>query len=159
MELGARVCLPRQPRCLVCPLHERCAARLQGRVAEFPPAKKKRQPLEVSWEVGLVTNAGRILLVQSEFQPFLQDSWMCPWGETLEQLQERANVAGLRPVGTTKQGVTFRNLTLNVHHGQTDTLPTQWKRQAWFRPEEWKGLPLSSLTRKVLAFYSKASLG
>ena len=36
MDLGATVCLPRQPRCLVCPLHGDCVARRTGRAAELP---------------------------------------------------------------------------------------------------------------------------
>ena len=36
MDLGATVCLPRQPRCLVCPLHADCVARRTGRTAELP---------------------------------------------------------------------------------------------------------------------------
>jgi A/G-specific adenine glycosylase len=36
MDLGATVCLPRQPRCLVCPLHGDCVARRSGRTAELP---------------------------------------------------------------------------------------------------------------------------
>ena len=36
MDLGATVCLPRQPRCLVCPLHGDCVARGSGRTAELP---------------------------------------------------------------------------------------------------------------------------
>jgi A/G-specific adenine glycosylase len=34
MELGATVCLPRQPMCLICPLHEECKGR--DRAGEFP---------------------------------------------------------------------------------------------------------------------------
>src|SRR5437763_128772 len=36
MELGATVCLPRNPLCLVCPLANCCQARQQGTVAELP---------------------------------------------------------------------------------------------------------------------------
>ena len=36
MELGATVCLPRNPLCLVCPLALECAARQEGTVAQLP---------------------------------------------------------------------------------------------------------------------------
>lgn len=46
MELGATVCLPRQPQCLLCPVAERCEARRAGRQDEFP-IKSKRAPANV----------------------------------------------------------------------------------------------------------------
>ncbi len=36
MELGAVVCLPKEPQCPACPLRQLCAARLQGREKELP---------------------------------------------------------------------------------------------------------------------------
>jgi A/G-specific adenine glycosylase len=41
MDLGATVCLPRQPRCLVCPLHADCVARRTGRTAELPVKSRR----------------------------------------------------------------------------------------------------------------------
>ena len=43
MDLGATVCLPRQPRCLVCPLHDDCVARGSGRTAELPLNSRRLQ--------------------------------------------------------------------------------------------------------------------
>jgi A/G-specific adenine glycosylase len=46
MELGALVCTPRQPQCLVCPVREHCdafAAGVQDRIP--PPRQAKRTPL------------------------------------------------------------------------------------------------------------------
>ena len=43
MDLGATVCLPRQPRCLVCPLHADCVARRTGRTAELPVKSRRLQ--------------------------------------------------------------------------------------------------------------------
>lgn len=43
MELGATVCLPNgAPRCEVCPWHDMCEARKQGRLDEIPYKKKKK---------------------------------------------------------------------------------------------------------------------
>lgn len=42
MDLGATVCTPRDPRCLLCPLTQQCAACAEGDPARYPvkPAKK-----------------------------------------------------------------------------------------------------------------------
>jgi A/G-specific adenine glycosylase len=48
MDLGANVCLPRNPRCLLCPVADDCVARVQDRIVELPgrraraPAKRRR---------------------------------------------------------------------------------------------------------------------
>jgi A/G-specific adenine glycosylase len=41
MELGALVCTPAAPKCLVCPLRDFCLAREQGRVEEIPAPKAR----------------------------------------------------------------------------------------------------------------------
>ena len=47
MELGATVCTPRSPKCLICPVGELCEARSGGIQEQVPPAKKaKPTPLE-----------------------------------------------------------------------------------------------------------------
>ncbi len=45
MDLGATICTPRAPRCLLCPLADRCAARAEGIPEAYPvKAKKKARP-------------------------------------------------------------------------------------------------------------------
>lgn len=41
MELGALVCTPAAPKCLVCPLRDLCVAREQGRAEEIPAPKTR----------------------------------------------------------------------------------------------------------------------
>ncbi|CAN5918253.1 A/G-specific adenine glycosylase [soil metagenome] len=49
MELGATVCSPTQPRCLVCPLARLCIANATGRQDELPvmPVRKKQHELPI----------------------------------------------------------------------------------------------------------------
>jgi A/G-specific adenine glycosylase len=42
MELGATVCTPRSPRCLVCPVRAHCRALSEGLVDRIPPPRKAR---------------------------------------------------------------------------------------------------------------------
>lgn len=41
MDLGATVCTPRKPRCILCPISSGCAARLAGTEASLPAKKPK----------------------------------------------------------------------------------------------------------------------
>ncbi len=41
MELGAMICIPRDPRCAECPVEKFCLARQSGLERELPPPKNK----------------------------------------------------------------------------------------------------------------------
>src|SRR5690606_19596966 len=47
MELGATVCTPLSPACLLCPLQALCRARAQGREHELPRMPARRRPHEL----------------------------------------------------------------------------------------------------------------
>ncbi|WP_399537859.1 A/G-specific adenine glycosylase [uncultured Paenibacillus sp.] len=44
MELGALICTPKSPGCLLCPVMERCSGRAAGREAELPLKSKAKPP-------------------------------------------------------------------------------------------------------------------
>ncbi|MEO6190855.1 MAG: A/G-specific adenine glycosylase [Saprospiraceae bacterium] len=41
MDLGATICLPKNPICIECPFEVECYARNEGRISDFPPKKPK----------------------------------------------------------------------------------------------------------------------
>ncbi len=47
MELGAMVCTPKQPQCLLCPLVDICKGRKEGNQENLPVKSKKRAPRRV----------------------------------------------------------------------------------------------------------------
>jgi A/G-specific adenine glycosylase len=49
MDLGATVCMPRQPACGRCPVADDCQALAQGRVGELPVKTRKTQRQSQSW--------------------------------------------------------------------------------------------------------------
>ena len=82
MDLGATICTPRDPKCLLCPLADVCAARAQGRQNELPvKAPKKVRPrragtafwIERDGAVWLVTRPGRGMLGGMRALP--DDGW------------------------------------------------------------------------------------
>ncbi|WP_406695073.1 A/G-specific adenine glycosylase [Singulisphaera sp. Ch08] len=64
MELGALLCTPRSPSCLVCPVAAECGARILGIQDLVPTTTPKSPPLEVAEACGLVVRDGRVLIVQ-----------------------------------------------------------------------------------------------
>src|SRR5277367_2942346 len=64
MELGATICTPRAPQCLLCPVAKYCAARKQGMQEEIPEKRKKRMPVNVALAAAVfVSPQGHTLLL------------------------------------------------------------------------------------------------
>ncbi len=64
MELGATVCLPQSPTCLVCPVREVCQAWQRGNPNKYPPKKKERVLPFVENVVLLLMVGEELLLVR-----------------------------------------------------------------------------------------------
>jgi len=60
MELGALICTPKQPKCLICPVRGYCEAKEPGLI---PVKKARRQIVEMDENCGWMVNRGRVLLV------------------------------------------------------------------------------------------------
>jgi A/G-specific adenine glycosylase len=65
MELGATVCVPRNPRCRECPVRRSCAAQAAGTQNQLPVKLKKQPAREVPLDLVLLKDAAqRVFLVQ-----------------------------------------------------------------------------------------------
>ena len=64
MELGATVCTPRSPLCLVCPVAADCLARARGLQDALPTVSPKAPPLESAEACVLAARGGRVLVVR-----------------------------------------------------------------------------------------------
>ncbi len=59
MDLGATLCLPRQPVCLLCPLNPSCLARQQGTPQRYPVKTRKLKRSTESWWLLLARDAAQ----------------------------------------------------------------------------------------------------
>jgi A/G-specific adenine glycosylase len=85
MDLGATVCTPKKPNCLICPLAKMCAARVEGDPDRYPiKAAKKDRPVRYGAAFILV-RGGDVLLVRRPPSGLLGGMMMPPtseWRET-----------------------------------------------------------------------------
>jgi len=71
MELGATVCTPKKPLCLLCPWKSKCAA-LQSNIVDSLPLSKPKTPGEIwHWQMTVQKDNGHIYLIPNETTPFL----------------------------------------------------------------------------------------
>lgn len=84
MDLGATVCTPRKPNCLICPLNAMCAARAEGDPERYPvKAEKKATPTRHGSAFVLV-RGGEVLLVRRPPSGLLGGMVMPPTSEWTE---------------------------------------------------------------------------
>ena len=80
MDLGATICTPRSPRCLLCPLAEPCAARRAGTPDAFPvKAKKAARPVRYGTFFWL-EHEGAVLLIRRPAKGLLGGMRALPTG-------------------------------------------------------------------------------
>lgn len=162
MELGATVCTPRKPACLVCPVGEVCDGRASGRPEVFPAPKRKPKPREVYALGGLLTRRGRVLLLRRPSQGLLGGLWEIP---NLPDAPAAALVALIRErtglcvslsssLGTIRHLFTHLDLTLEVLSLEDlgGRISGRFAPDARFcGADDLADLPLSRLMRKALA--------
>jgi A/G-specific adenine glycosylase len=160
MELGATVCRPASPTCLVCPLREECRALREGRVAELPPPKARppRQVLEVA--SALCERRGRVLLARRPGTGLFGGLWELP---TVELDGGRAAEDAVRalfqpaprqviPAGAVRRTLTHRQLSIHLFRVELAGRSRLGggAESRWTRPEDLDGLGVSSATREAL---------
>lgn len=64
MDLGATVCTPRKPNCLICPLSEMCAARAEGDPDRYPVKATKKATPTRHGSAFVLTRGDTVLLIR-----------------------------------------------------------------------------------------------
>lgn len=93
MELGATVCVPQRPVCLVCPLRGVCGARKEGEPERYPPrAATRAVPIVRAITLLLRRPGGEVLLLRRPASGLWGGLWEPP---TLPLLDGESEAAGL----------------------------------------------------------------
>ncbi|WP_425457451.1 A/G-specific adenine glycosylase [Bacillus marasmi] len=83
MELGALICTPTSPSCLLCPVREHCQAFAEGVQGELPVKTKKKKQRLVSLIAAVLSDKdGRLLIHKRPSKGLLADLWEFPNVET-----------------------------------------------------------------------------
>jgi A/G-specific adenine glycosylase len=138
MELGATVCTPRSPQCLICPVNSYCLTR----GVEEPKPQAPRKSKEACY--GLAWRDGQVLLVQRATDASLMAGmWELP---TLS----RECVNGDEPRLLVRHSITDTDYRVSVYSVRWEQLCGAESRTRWFTTKQCEGLALTGLTRKIL---------
>lgn len=161
MELGATVCLPRNPSCLACPVRALCQAHAAGSPERYPELKPRTRPTPVSavYAVGRL-DGGWVLgkrppgLLGGLFEPIGAEVGT-PTAAALESaVRERTGlrVVALERVGTVKHTFSHRKLTAAVWRTTFEGSPEALEHYVDVRVvRDVEEVALSKLARKLLA--------
>lgn len=165
MDLGATVCSPRRPSCMICPLKDFCSARRQD-IAETLPRRLPRpdRPLRHGVAFVALNERGEILLRRRPDKGLLggmtevpTTEWLADWLEPEESLRTAPIKTRWFPVpGAVSHTFTHFRLGLMVYraHVRNSAALTLWARQEdcrWVSRDAIKGEALPSVMRKVIA--------
>jgi A/G-specific adenine glycosylase len=158
MELGATICTPREPLCLLCPLQRFCSASKQGKPEAYPKKMSKKKVPHVEAVSAIIIKEGRVLLRQRPPRGLLGGLWEFPNWETKKgkdlkrslknHLKKEgaltARVDGL--VGTLKHAYSHFKLTLHVFHCEISDGEVSGKRVPF---RDLHRYPMSRLHRRI----------
>ncbi len=143
MELGATLCTPQNPSCLLCPWVSRCQARQSSTIALLP-LKKPRATFETwVWQPQVAIQKGKVALVQNPDLPFLKGQWVFPGPiQKMKSKPARFDV---------KHGITKYDIYIQVR--KKKSLSSQDVK--WVPLDQVKKINPTSLIQKILEHSQK----
>jgi A/G-specific adenine glycosylase len=173
MELGAMVCTPKTPQCLLCPVSKHCRALRAGLVDVLPEKRKKRDTVDVILAAAVLLEAqGRTLLLPPPHNPggkiavddiptLVSKMWHFPMisvkadpaAEVRRYLKRMIPAALMKPLqifalGKVRHAVTYRSVTIFPFRIALGKLPSVQKSKI-VALQEVSSLTVSNLTRKI----------
>jgi A/G-specific adenine glycosylase len=136
MELGAAVCLPRDPLCDACPITKHCQAYREGTQNELPGKRPKPATIHLKRTLLLIRHKGKILLAPSTR---VQGFWDLP--EPFDAARVGAKL------GEFRHAITHHRYRFTVHEAVARSTP---KGLQWFDCKIIDEIPLSTTAKKGL---------
>lgn len=165
MDLGATICTPTSPKCLLCPLSKLCEAHARGDAESLPRrAAKKAKPTRRGVAFWVERSDGAVLFRRRPPRGLLGGMVEVPSTEWNESLPDADAVRDQAPVdagawtplpGIVRHSFTHFHLELSVLHTKADH---ETDDGIWCLPDRFGELGLPSLMRKVTAHALAARL-
>lgn len=141
MELGATVCLPKKPLCLLCPVSSICTARQAGIQESLPVKIKPRRSVEKTRFLLWIEKDGKLLLWQRQPSSRLMPGfWELPEPEHAPEAQKG------ELLGRFRHGITIHNYSFEVRIASVIKVPEGCN---WISIGELPKLPISTVLKKA----------
>jgi A/G-specific adenine glycosylase len=161
MDLGATICLPKNPRCLLCPVLNDCRARANGTQAVRPVKKPKKAVPHYVHAAGVIIQQGKVLLAQRPSKGLLGGMWEFPNGrvdespaEALAQVLKSEYNLRLRAkrkvheVGVFQHAYTHFKVTVHAFMGELVSDP-KTENLKWVALQDLDDYPMGKIDRQI----------
>ncbi len=141
MDLGAMVCVRTHPRCMICPVSDKCKAFNKGETEKYP-VKPKKKPLpvkETNWLVGY--DQGKVFLHHLEGKGVWGGLWTFPATEEIPK-------DFIKPLKVINHS--FSHYKINFHPYLVSPLSFKDMEGKWFSKEESQNIGVASPVRTFL---------
>jgi A/G-specific adenine glycosylase len=164
MDLGASLCLPRNPQCQICPLRTNCKARKVGTQQVRPVLKQKPAIPHFVVTAAVIIRRGKVLLAQRPADKLLGGMWEFPGGkvekgETLEACLRREILEELgttirvgKSLGVYKHAYTHFRITVHAFCCElagTEPRPLEVASIAWVHLNKLVNYPMGKVDRLI----------
>ncbi|MEM0950932.1 MAG: A/G-specific adenine glycosylase [Cyanobacteria bacterium P01_H01_bin.74] len=168
MELGATLCLPKKPHCLLCPFNQICQSYLSGSVHERPVKLQKKVLPHYNIAAGILWNDQEEVFVQQRPEGgLLGGLWEFPGGkqepgEVIQQTLKRElneelgiQIKVLEALPAIKHAYTHFKITLFPFHCKIESgsvTPTVAQDWQWLKPEKLESLAFPKANKVILTW-------
>jgi A/G-specific adenine glycosylase len=161
MELGALICTPRNPQCLICPVKKLCVAFKENRTEELPNTGKRAAATARRFVAFILEHRGKFLVRQRPEKVVNAHLWEFPNIETHTRVDGHAAGAAelfkaqfgfaapeLEPLPVVKHSITRYRITLEAFHVPLKAKP-KGPAGTWLARAQLDSLALASAHRKI----------
>jgi A/G-specific adenine glycosylase len=170
MDLGASLCTPHNPACLLCPISQICLARELGVQEQRPVLKPRPIVPHIAVAAGVIERDGTVLIARRPPNGLLGGMWEFPGG-TLEEgedlpaclVRELTEELGVlvevqQDFGVYQHAYTHLRVTLTAFlcrlvSGEPQALDADEIR--WVLPQELKDFPMGKIDRQIAKKYGQ----
>jgi A/G-specific adenine glycosylase len=164
MDLGATLCTPQKPACLVCPLSELCQARAEGTQEELPVLEARPQVPHYTVTAAIIQRDDQVLIGRRPSHGLLGGLWEFPGGkleegESLEQGLQReireelaAEIEVGEAFGVYHHAFTHFKITLHAflcHLEGGEPVALEASEIRWMEPARLVDFPMGKVDRQI----------
>ena len=167
MELGALVCVSRQPACGQCPVKRYCAAHCTGRTEQLPKRRPRRPPRTVTHHIVAVHRGSKYLFERRKDSGLWSNMWQMPAAEYLPArvsvgrlgiwITERFGLEVANPivVGRFRHQITHRIIHFRLWQSAVRSGRLRQRAGQWRRLDEVHDLPLANPQLRAIAMIQR----
>jgi A/G-specific adenine glycosylase len=141
MELGATICTPKNPQCLLCPAAGVCRARATGTQSSLPVKTDKSKSVMEERSVFWMEESGQLLVWQRP-----SDSRLMPGFWELPEAAQLPQAVPVKKLGAFRHAITFHDYRFEVWSAQ---VPSDLGECRWMALQKLAKAPASTVLKKA----------